>query len=58
MNKAYLTVQELAKKCGVHPETVRIWIRTGKVDGEIVNKQWRIYEDAVRKIIDAREDSK
>ena len=39
-----LTVQEAADYLKVHPETIRIWLRDGKMKGVKAGYDWRIYK--------------
>ena len=43
MDKLY-TVEEGAKILSVHPDTLRIWLRTGKIKGVKLGRGWRIPE--------------
>ena len=43
-----LTVRQVATKLEVHPETVRTWLREGKLKGiKIGARLWRIPEEAL-----------
>lgn len=39
-----LTPEDVAKSFAVKPETVREWLRTGKLKGVKVGRLWRIRE--------------
>lgn len=39
-----LTVPEAARRCGRNPETVRRWIREGKLRADKVGTQWFVRE--------------
>jgi excisionase family DNA binding protein len=43
MDKLY-TVEEAASFLSIHPVTLRIWLRTGKIKGVKVGREWRIPE--------------
>jgi excisionase family DNA binding protein len=43
MDKLY-TVEEGAKLLSIHPDTLRIWLRNGKVKGVKLGRGWRILE--------------
>jgi excisionase family DNA binding protein len=46
---AFLFPEELARALRVHPETVRSWIRSGKIPAQKVGRLWRIpWEEAAR----------
>lgn len=38
----YLTVAQVAEQVQVHPETVRVWLRSGLLPGRHVGQQWRV----------------
>ena len=42
----WLDVREVAKKIGLHPETVRRMLRRGELPGRLLSKQggWRVNE--------------
>ena len=45
VNEEWLTVQEAADRLKVHPETIRVWLRDGRLKGaQPINKRvgWRI----------------
>ncbi len=52
MNEKLLTVAEAAEALSLNPQTVRVWLRSGKLRGlrtnEGKNGQWRVPESAVR----------
>lgn len=39
---AAMTIHEAAAVCGVHPETVRRWVREGKLKGAKIGHEYRI----------------
>ena len=41
-NLAALTPNEVAEACGVHPETVRRWLREGQLRGAKIGHEYRI----------------
>ena len=46
---AFLAPEELASALRVHPETVRGWIRSGKLQAQKVGRLWRIpWKEAAR----------
>jgi excisionase family DNA binding protein len=49
----YLTVNEAASRLKVDPETVRVWLRRGKLQGTILSRAagWRIAESEVERIL-------
>lgn len=40
-----LTVPEAARRCGRNPETIRRWIREGKLPADKIGTQWFVDED-------------
>lgn len=50
----FLTVREVAETLRVHPETVREWIRTGKLRGVRLGKRsgFRVEEGDLRAFVD------
>lgn len=51
-----LKVKEFADRVRVHPETVREWLRTGKVRGSRLGGDragWRIPESEVQRLVTA-----
>lgn len=47
METPYLTVDETAAIFGVHPETVRVWLREGRIPGRKLGKSWYILKSDV-----------
>lgn len=47
----YITVEELAKIANVHTETVRRWLKAGKIEGKKFGKSWRISKNELKKIL-------
>jgi len=43
MDRLY-TVEEAAQILSIHPDTLRIWLRTGKIKGVKIGRGWRISE--------------
>ena len=42
-----LTVNEAAGYLKVHPETVRVWLREGRIRGVKAGFDWRIYRSDI-----------
>jgi excisionase family DNA binding protein len=40
--ETYLTVEETARILRLHPETVKILLRDGKIPGRKVGRKWRV----------------
>ena len=54
----FLTVEQVSDLLQVHLDTVRFWLRTGKLPGVKVGRAWRIPEGALQTLSqDARAHS-
>ena len=42
-----MTVPQVAAQLSIHPATVRIWIKTGRLAAVRVGKEWRIRQSEV-----------
>lgn len=51
----YLTVVEVADLLRVHPETVRVYLKKGKIKGLKLDREWRISENALSLFLKAGE---
>lgn len=45
------TVEEVAELCRVNVQTVRIWLRTGKLNGTKIGRSWRCSRSDLREFI-------
>lgn len=52
----YLTVAEIAKNLKVNPETVKVWLRTGKLKGFVLSDRagWRVTESDLVQFVENR----
>ena len=52
-DERWLTVAEVADVVQVHPETVREWLRTGKLRGTLLSRRagWRVREGDVQRFL-------
>ena len=50
----YLTVAQVAEQVQVHPETVRIWLRSGLLPGRHVGQQWRVSQADLSGFLDGK----
>jgi len=54
VNDEWLTVQEAADRVKVHPETIRVWLRDGRLRGtQPINKRvgWRIASSEIERVL-------
>ena len=53
-NKPYVTVEEAAEYLGVHPQTVRRWLRAGQIQGRMISRAagYRIRRDEVERVLE------
>jgi excisionase family DNA binding protein len=51
----FLTVPDVAKKLGIADETVRRWLRDGRLEGVMLGRRagWRIRPESVTKMLEA-----
>ena len=47
----FLTPDEFAKIVEVRIETVRIWLKNGKIEGKKFGRKWRISKEELKKIL-------
>lgn len=47
-----LTVPEAARRTGLHPETIRRWVRSGRLRSQKVGTQHLIDEDALDSLLE------
>ena len=48
---AFLTVLEVADRLRVHPETVREWVRQGKLEAVYAGRRIRVSEDQLQRFL-------
>lgn len=53
-----LTPEEVAKRLAVSPETVKKWLRMGKLNGVKVSVLWRVREEDLEDFIQIRKKEK
>jgi excisionase family DNA binding protein len=51
------TVDDVAEKTHVKPETVREWLRNGKLKGIKIGKAWLIQESNLKKAVNGEGES-
>lgn len=58
MNKQYLTVEDIADLLGVSVDTVRNWIKQGRLEAYKVGRDYRISNEQFEKFMEARRTRK
>ncbi|MBQ8623122.1 MAG: helix-turn-helix domain-containing protein [Oscillospiraceae bacterium] len=53
--KKFYTIAELAKAMGFTDRTIRNYIRSGKLKGEMVDGEWRFSEEAISDLFEQKE---
>jgi excisionase family DNA binding protein len=53
-----LTVGEAAKAVKMHPDTIRRFIREGKLEASRVGGRWRVHMDTLRRFVGSSEPTK
>ncbi len=53
VEREYVTVDEAADRIGVHPQTVRRWLRAGQMIGTLISRTagYRIPRDEVERVL-------
>ena len=53
VNREYMTVDSAAQRIGVHPQTVRRWLRSGQMLGTLISRTagYRIPRDEVERVL-------
>ena len=56
MDDRWLTVDEAAEQIKVHPETIRRWLREGKIEGVLISRSagYRIRQSALDNFLNGR----
>lgn len=49
------TVEQVAEKFEVHPETVRKLARSGELSGKKIGNSWRFSDEDLKKFLDSAE---
>lgn len=54
----WLTVQQVAERLQVHPETVREWLRDGRLKGSRISRRagWRIRPEDLSAFVEGNDD--
>lgn len=50
----FLTVDDVATRLQIHPETVRRWLREGRLEGILMGRRggWRIKPESVESLLE------
>ena len=56
MDDRWLTVEDAAEQIQVHPETIRRWLREGKIEGVLISRAagYRIRQSALDRFLDEK----
>jgi len=54
VSKQYFTVEDIAEQLGVSVDTVRNWIKQGKLDAYKVGRDYRISREQFEKFMEER----
>ena len=57
MDKMYYSIDEAAEILDLHPRTVRIYVREGKLSGKKIGKEWRISRSALNTFLGGEENA-
>ncbi len=57
MSENWLTVEQVAQRLQLHPDTVRLWLRTGKLQGTKLSRRagYRIAESELQRVLSGEE---
>jgi excisionase family DNA binding protein len=50
-----LTTEEAIKILKIHPKTIRLWLREGKIKGVKIGKEWRIAKSSLLEFIQQKD---
>ena len=59
MSERFITVQEIAERLRIHPQTVRLWLRQGRLKGRLIGgtkSGYRIPESEVLRVLSGGEE--
>lgn len=58
-DQQWLTVKQIAERLQVHPETVRDWLRDGKLKGYRISSRagWRVTPEDLQRFVEGRHDA-
>lgn len=48
-----LSVEDAAEKLGLHPETLRRWLRAKRIGGVRVGRKWKLRESDIQRFVAA-----
>lgn len=60
MTENWLTVEQVAERIQLHPDTVRIWLRTGRLKGTKLSRRagYRIPESELQRLLSGEDQVK
>lgn len=60
MAENWLTVEQVASRLQLHPDTVRLWLRTGRLKGTKLSRRagYRIPEGELQRMLSGEEEAK
>ena len=48
----YFEVEDLAKFFKTHPETIRRWVRSGKIKGKRIGRKWIFAKSYIKELLE------
>jgi excisionase family DNA binding protein len=56
----WLTVDQVAERIQLHPDTVRLWLRTGRIKGTKLSRRagYRIPETELQRVLSGEDQAK
>ncbi len=60
MTENWLTVDQVAERMQLHPDTVRLWLRTGRIKGTKLSRRagYRIPETELQRVLSGEDQAK
>jgi len=52
ITEAYMTTKEASEALGISTETVRQWLKTGKLKGKKIGRKWWVERESVQAILE------
>lgn len=54
MREVYYTPEQVAERLGLHPNTIRLWLRQGAMPGVRIGRLWRVRESDLEAYAESR----